>query len=223
MLNKQKTNLHEFPYLDTPAGIITPKGHVFKTTETLLKKHAGPLFEKYPLSSMLQKATTWIESTDGLGIVISLIFLLLFDWPVAVFLSLIVSLFWHFGKSALAGPALDGIIRLLQYDIVQFLVAVAPLSWFGMEGMYGHLISGILLFVVFKFGLIRSLAGKFGPDETRAGKPGLNDKVLNLLITRYAIREGITLPNIRQMESEIMQAMQKSETQRNAWRRKKIK
>lgn len=223
MLKKQNKSPREFPYLDTPAGIITPKGHVFKTTEELLKKHAAPLFETYTVGSMLEKAVTWIESTDGVGIVLSLIFLLLFPWPIAVMLTLTMAFVWHVGKTSLAGPGLNGLIKILQYDIAQFLIAVAPLSWFGMAGMYGHLVAGIALFIVFKFGLIRSLAGKIRPDETQSGKPGLNDKVLNMLITRYSIREGITLPNIRQMEYDILNAMRKSELQRKSWRGKKSK
>jgi len=217
MLKERKTPQTDFPYLDTPAGIIIPKGHMFHTTENLLQKYAGPLFEHYPVGKMLEKAAVWIESTDGIGIILSLVLLWWLPVIPAVILAFTLSLLWHFNISAVAGPGLSWMMKLISNDFFQLLIAIFPLSWFGMQGMYFHLLAGILLFVFFKFGWIRMLAEKLKERGTPEDAPGLNDKVLNMLITRYAIKEGITLPNVRKMESEMMAAMQKSQEQRKRW------
>jgi hypothetical protein len=221
MLNKRSQKTPDFPYLNTPNGIVTPRGHVFRTTEELLDEYAGELFKKYSKGDMLKKASAWIESTDGAGIILMLIFLLWLPPLPAAAASLLTAWVWHKSRSMLAGPGLTGFVKVIGNDFMQLLVALAPLSWFGMQGMYTHLAAGFLLFFLFKFGWFRMLVGKISTEGTKRPGTGLNDRILNMLITRFAIREGITLKNIEKMEQDLAEAVRKSEEQRKKFRKKK--
>jgi len=138
----------------------------------------------------------------------------------AVAISLAVVFLWHVYKSAVAGPALNGVVRLVSYDIFQLLIAVMPLSWLGMQGYYGSLAAGLVLFVAFRFGWIRGLADRLIKPKEDENKPGPDDRLLHMLLTRYALKEGIALPHLEKMESDIRGAMEKSKRQRQKWTRK---
>ncbi len=211
----------EFPYLDTPAGIVTPKGHIFRTTEALLQKHAGALFEIQPLHKMLKRATQWIESTDGIGIAAMLVCLLLLPAVPAVLAALAIATAWHVYKSAFAGPGLQPVAVVFGYDIFQLVIALGPLSFFGMEGAYTKLIAGIVLFIVFKFGWVRKIIDKLLNRNADPAKPGSNDRLLHMLLTRYSLREGITPPHLQKMEADISEAVRKSREQQQTWTRKR--
>lgn len=207
-----------FPYLDTPAGILTPGGMQFATRESLLHQHAGALLEKpeYSVGELLKRASYWIKGSDGVGILLSLISLMLLPLLPAVLVSIAGSAAWHLNKSALATPLATPLMKFVGYDIFQLLIAVAPLSYFGMQQLYGHLAAGFLLFLLFRFGILRSAAESLWRKFSASGSVPLNDRVLNMLITRYAISEGITLENTAQMEQDIKEAMRRSQAQREA-------
>jgi hypothetical protein len=192
----------------------------------MLHEHAGELLQKpgYSVGEMLQRASYWIKGSDGVGILLSLISLMLLPVLPAILLSVALSVIWYLNKSVLATPAATPLMKLLGYDIFQLLLAVAPLSYFGMQQMYAHLAAGFALFLIFRFGWLRQLTEYLWKRAAGAHSIPLNDRVLNMLITRHAISEGITLQNTAQMEEDIMAAMQKSRAQREAvLKRKKRK
>ncbi|MCH8568655.1 MAG: hypothetical protein LAT67_10340 [Balneolales bacterium] len=216
MMNKSssKANTEKITYLDTPLGIITPQGHQFRTNEAMLAKYAGPLFEIHPVSDLVEKSVSWIESTDGAGIILTLATFLLMPLYVAIPLTITLAFLWHLYTPLMTMPSATGLIRIIKHDLFLFAAAVAPLSWFGMSGLYGHLAAGMILILGFKFGWIRGLFSKL--TEARSNdKPGRNDRILNMLIIRFSIREKVSLDNLRKMENDIMAAIQKSKEQRS--------
>lgn len=216
--SKSSASTGKFPYLDSPAGILTPGGMHFATREHLLHEHAGKLLKKpgYSVGEMLQRASYWIKGSDGVGILLSLLSLLLLPVLPAILISVLAGGLWHINKSVVAVPALTPLMRLLGYDIFQLLLAVAPLSYFGMQQLYAHLAAGFVLFMMFRFGWLRQLTEFLWKRASRKDRVPLNDRVLNMLITRHAISEGITLQNTAQMEADITEAMRKSQAQREA-------
>ncbi|MFW6347735.1 MAG: hypothetical protein ACOC2C_03885, partial [Cyclonatronaceae bacterium] len=156
----------------------------------------------------------------GVGILLSLLSLMLLPVLPAVLVSVAGGTLWHLNKSALATPVATPLMKLLGYDIFQLLLAVGPLSYFGMQQLYGHLAAGFVLFLLFRFGLLRRASEALWKRFSGSGGVPLNDRVLNMLITRYAISEGITLQNTAQMEKDIKEAMRKSRAQREKVLRK---
>ncbi|MCC5933628.1 MAG: hypothetical protein LAT75_03630 [Candidatus Cyclonatronum sp.] len=225
MLNKLFAGEQKFTYLDSPAGMLTPKGYLFGTREAELKTYAPELLEQAPAGEWLRKASRWIESTDAIGVWVSLILLALLPptWAVPVALGLIV--LWHRSRSALAGPAADAPLGVLSNEIVLFLAGVAFLSWFGISGEAGKVAYGLLLFLTSKFGWNRLLLNRifegdvYGNANPAAELPkaGSNDRILNMLLVRFALKQGVTLASVETMERDLMQAMEKSAVQRKKW------
>jgi len=211
----KKNNRHknqEIPdYLETPAGIFTKNGVWFHTSIDSLKEFSGDLCDRVPLGFLFDKAEQWIKSTDSVGAV--LILSCLFFFPLYLGVALGLFLIWLFEtmKPAFVSIPLIKIIELLNKDAILLTVAVIPLSWFGMSGMYHQLVVGIILFLCFKFGWVRSLFEKIRSDNTIP----MNDRVLHMVINKYAIREGIATQSTKIMEQRIIQAMDKSSQQRS--------
>ncbi|WP_114985315.1 hypothetical protein [Cyclonatronum proteinivorum] len=225
MLKNVFTSGGDFPYLDSPAGLLTPKGYLFYTRESVLEAYAGKLLSEQPVGEWLRRATRCIESTDAAGVWSVLLFLSLLPLMWAIPAVLGVSILWHQSRTAFAGPAADAFLKVFTNEIVMLLAGVAVLSWLGISGEAGKAASGIALFLVYKFGWIRMLLSRmfegdaYGNANLKADppQPGSNDRILNMLLIRFGIKSGITLPSVEVMERDIMQAMQKSASQRKQW------
>ena len=225
MLKKLFSGARDFPYLDSPAGMLTPKGYLFSTREAELKAYAPDLLALAPAGEWLRKASRWIESTDAAGVWMSLILLALLPPTWAVPLSLGLIVLWHRSRSTIAGPALDGPLTVLSNEIVLFLAGVAFLSWFGMSGETAKVVYGLLLFLTCKFGWNRMLLNRlfegdaYGNARPSDGsfQPGSNDRILNMLLVRFALKQGVTLASVETMERDLTRAMQKSAEQRKKW------
>lgn len=193
-------------FLETPAGLFTPSGNWFRVDRKTLDKYAGELFGKVPLEQLVVKSESWIRSTDSIGIVLSMTVLLFAGWLEALIFAVLAGLFWNRFRPSLAGVQSTKIIRIFDQDIVILVFALVPLSWFGMEGHFDKLGTGFLLFFMFRFGFIRKMGDRFFPS----GKIPVNDRILNMLIIKHSIAEGITLPNLERMERDLLAAMEKS-------------
>lgn len=212
MLNKQSERSKQAPeYIETPAGIFTTGGNWFRTNEKMLKSYAGKLLEIHPLATLIKKSESWIRSTDTIGIVLAMLLLFLLDLWAAVIFTLLLAFLWHHYRPAMISIPLTKIISNIDHDFMVVLIALIPLSYFGMEGFYEKLMAGLIFFIIFKFGWFRNLSDKFAAGTNRIH---VNDRILNMVLIRYAIKEDILPPSIEQMERDIVKAMEKSAHQR---------
>lgn len=217
MLNKRDKRGNNVPdFIETPTGIFTVSGNWFFTTKKQLKSYAPELCKVHKLGDLIQKSERWIKSTDIVGIMLTMILLLVFPLLSAVLLALFFGVVWNHFRPAFYTLLLDTLLRPFSYDIVLLTVAVIPLSFFGIAGFYLKLICGMLMFLIFKFGWFRKLADKVLFSGT---KIPMNDRILNMVIVRHCIKENIALPVVSQMESDILQAVQKSAEQRRRFRK----
>ncbi len=199
------------PYLETPTGIFTVGGVWFFTTKSALKEFAGEVLEKYPLENLIGEAELWVRSTDKAGILAGMLILLIFDWWLAFPLALLAGYFWYISKSGLISNWLGSLIRFFDHDFVIVTAAVVPLSWFGIQEMYGHLAAGFLLFFIFKFGWFRQFADKMQRSDKQ--KPTLNDRILKMVIVKKALADGISLKETEEMEKNLTAAIEKTREQ----------
>ncbi len=211
MFNRKRSirnNENDVSYVETPVGLFTAAGNWFHVTESQLKSYAPDLFKTYSVQKLVDIAEVWIRSSDNLTLVIFMLMLFVTNIWIAAILSLIFLPFWHKNKSAFVGPSATGLIKLFDYEIVTFLIAVAVLSYQGMEGQYLSLILGILFFLLFKFGMYRRLINKlFDSDDVKKGT--LNDRLLRMIMVRYAMAEGVDIDEIQKMEKEAISMVEK--------------
>jgi hypothetical protein len=98
------------------------------------------------------------------------------------------------------------LLRFLNVEIVQLLIAGVVLSLMGMNGMYLALGFGIVFFFLFKIGLMRRLWDKI--DQKRSGnRLPLNDRVLKMLLVRYSMKENMAPGDVQKLEEHVQEAV----------------
>jgi hypothetical protein len=195
-------------YLDTPAGIVTPSGLRFRTTEALLEAWAGSVFTREPLGALVRRAEVWLRAPATVALV-ALPFLLLAFPPwvaglAAVGLYVVDTLAFPAAPSRRLGAAL----AVLERPVVQGLLYVVVLSALGMAGNGGAVVVGLAGFVGFRLGAVQALLRPvLGPLLRRLYPLPVPDQVLRAHVVRAALRHGIRLPELERLERSAQAAV----------------
>lgn len=195
-------------FIETPRGLFTSAGNWFHITRQALDTYAPGLLDKVPLEKIIKQSEIWIRSTDNLGILLFMLLLWQQGITIAVLATLLFVTVWHIYKSSFVSLPLTAVLRVTDKEAVVLLVSLAVLSWKGMAGEYLAVPFGLAFFVILKFGWIRAaiqwVSGFFLP-----GTLLLNDRVLKMLVIRYALKENIPVREVDAMEKEILTLIQK--------------
>lgn len=198
----RKTDQKNKPYfVETPVGIFTMKGNWFHTSLEKMKQYAPGLMDLYSQERLIKDAESWTKSADSVALILFMGLTYFINAYVAAVITLIFFPFWHFNKSAFVSYAATKIVKLLNYEFVVILITVAVLSVKGMNGDYIQLILGFIYFFFLKFGWLRKIVDKW--YDSRHKVVTLNDRVLKMIILKYAYKEGITVEEISSWESDI--------------------
>lgn len=195
-------------FIETPRGIFTAAGNWFHTTTGRLRNYAPGLLKKHNLEKIIQDAEIWVRSADSLSIILFMGLLYFVNIQVAFIFTLFFLPFWHLNKSAFVNIASTRLMKLIDYEIFQVALSIAVLSYMGMNELYYSLITGLLFFFFLKFGWYRNLT-----DYVFRRQPNqltLNDRVLKMVILRYAMYENINIAEVRQMESDFLDMISKN-------------
>ena len=204
----RRKGVNESTYVETPVGLFTAAGNWFHTTEKKLKTYAPDLFKKYSVDRLLDIAEIWIRSSDNLTLVLFMALLFFTNIWTALILSILFLPFWHLNKSAFVTPMTSHLLKVFDLEFVTFLLAVGVLSMEGIAGNYTALVLGLIFFLVFKFGLYRRLINRlFLTDDPK--KITLNDRLLRMIIVKYAMAEGVEIGEIQNMEKEAIRLVKK--------------
>lgn len=206
---KRPTTQETFDFVESPAGIFTTAGHWFHTTHDQIEEYAPGLMESFSLGELLKDAEEWVTSSDSVSLVIFLVLSLFMNCVIAGIVALVFFPLWHYNKSAFVSFASTKVIKLLNIEMLLVLLAVLVISLKGMDGEYLQVVLGFLFFFLFKFGWLRSLVDKWKGDQLK-GIP-LNDRIMRMLIIKYALHEGIDLneKNVNQWEKDIQNLLRK--------------
>ena len=207
-------------FIETPRGIFTSAGNWFHITSPALEKYAPGLIEIHSLEKMIKQSEVWIRSADNIGII--LFMLMLYTW--GLFPALLLTLFfvplWHINKSSAVSIPLTRLLSVIDKEIVVVIVAMLVLSYMGITGEYLSVFLGIALFCVLKFGWLRfAVEWIFG--KLLRGTLLLNDRVLKMIILKYAIRENIPVKEVDSMEKEILSLIGKQQEIIRKYRKRK--
>lgn len=203
MMNR---NNHSVNILETPYSTVTNSGHWFHATRETIKEYVPGLMTTYPFETLIDKAVTWIDSADSISMLLFFGFAFLINPWIACVFSLFFHYTWYHKKSAFVNLTLTPLLKLLNRDVLQLLVAAILLSFMGMEGMYTALGIGIALFFLFKIGLLRRLWDKL--DKGSEGKKlPLNDRVLKMVLIRYSIYQNIPPKDVKKIDDHVQKAV----------------
>lgn len=190
-------------FLETQLGIVTRTGQWFHTTRDTIEDFAPGLLEKHGLSVLIKDALAWVRSADSLSLTLLMCLLFLTDPWLAGLATLTFHWLWYNFKSSLVNRYLGKLFHYMNRDVYLLVIAFTGLSMLGIEGEYLALGIGILFFFLLKIGLLNMLWDRLSATDKQ--KLSLNDRVLKMIITKYAIFEGITPPAMQTMEDKIRQ------------------
>jgi len=197
---------HSINILETPFSTVTSGGHWFHATRETVEKYVPGLLKKYSFESLISKAVVWIDSADSLAMLIYFGLAFLTETWLAAVVAFIFHYWWYHRKSAFVNIVFEKTVKVLNSEILQVLVAAVALSFMGINGMYLAVSIGIIYFFLFKISLLRRLWDKF--DSNRKGdKLPLNDRVLKMVLVRYAVYEDIPPVEVGKLDQQIRQAV----------------
>lgn len=198
-------------FMETKLGIVTRSGEWFHTTSESIKEYAPGLLEKVPLQVLVKDARAWVRSADSLALTLLLGLLLYVNPWLAALATLAFHWVWYNYKSAIANRWFGSLFAIMNTDAFQVLLALVVLSLFGMWGNYLALGIGIAFFFVFRLGLLNKLWDRL----TSAKKLSLNDRMLKMLIVKYALHENVAPAGVEQMEQQLQEAALRMKNKRN--------
>ncbi|HLT45631.1 MAG TPA: hypothetical protein VK002_00255 [Rubricoccaceae bacterium] len=197
-------------YVDTPAGLVTPAGTRFRTSERLLEEWAGPVFAYEPLGEIVRRAEVWVRAPATLALLALPVFLFVVPAWAAGLLALVL-----YASASLALPAAPSrwagrVLAVLEKPLVQGAYYVLVLSWLGTGGALAATAVGLAGFVGFRLGAVQALlAPVLAQAHARLYPLPPADQVLRAHVVRAALRHGVRLPELARLERSA----------RAAWRR----
>jgi hypothetical protein len=197
---------HSINILETPFSTVTSGGHWFHATRDTIEQYVPGLLKKHSFESLITKAVVWIDSADSLAMLIYFGLAFVTETWLAAVIALLFHYWWYHKKSAFVNIVFETPIRILNSELLQVLVAAVVLSYMGISGMYLAVTIGIIYFFLFKVSLLRRLWDKI--DSAQEGdKLPLNDRVLKMILVRYAVYEDIPPVEIQKLDNQIRQAV----------------
>ena len=199
--------------VELPGGLKTSMGHWYTITREGIEEYAPGLLKKYSLEHLLRVADDWLRSREQFPV---LIFMVLMYSPLGLIatsvMSIVFYLFWRNQISAWVYPWAHGIIRFTCSDVLLYSLFICGLAYQSLAPSNWPLLVlstreiGVLIgvFLVVKTGLFailwEQLAQRFGKQNTTPA----SDRVLNMVLIRYAYKEGILTKGVRNMQDELV-------------------
>jgi hypothetical protein len=209
-----KRGRSKWQMLELGDGITTSNGNWYHITRDGIEEYLPGLLKEYPLDRIIQEADSWVKSSDGFSLMLFFVLAYFTVTPwLAALISLVFYFFWYFNTSVFVNVTLTPIAKTLSADGFVytvsgiFLIGISlndaiPNNWFNVE--FSALWYGIVLFFLYKVGLLRLLIQFF--RNRFFEKPGVSkqDRVLNMLLIRYGMKAGIMTGKIKDMEHELL-------------------
>lgn len=199
---KHKARGSDQLFMETQLGIVTRSGEWFHTTSEHIREFVPGLLKVIPLEILIKDARAWVRSADSLSLTLLLGMLFYINPWLAALATLAFHWLWYNYKSAVANRWAGKLFALMNTDGYQVVIALVALSLFGMWGNYQALSIGIGFFFLFRLGLLNKLWNKLTAQETLT----LNDRMLKMLIVKYAIYENVAPAEVQNMEEQFKRA-----------------
>ncbi|MBO6523823.1 MAG: hypothetical protein JJ971_08365 [Balneolaceae bacterium] len=212
-MSARKVGEFKWQMMELSDGITTSNGNWYHITSEQIEKYTPGLLKKYPLERIIKEADAWVKSADGLSLL--LFFLLVYvsvtPW-IAALISIAFFMIWYFNTSAFLFLSASPVIKLITTDGFAYLASSVLLmgiafnefiSAYGLSVDFSALWIGLLLFFLFKVGLLRLLIRFIQSRGTNSGIE-IQDRVLNMLLIRYGMKSGILTGKISEMQDRLI-------------------
>jgi hypothetical protein len=211
-------NSHSINVLETPFSTVTSGGHWFHATRETIEEYVPGLMKRYPFEDLISKAVHWIDSADSLALILYFLLAFVTNTWIAAAVAFVFHYWWYHKKSAFVNIVFLPVIKVVNHELFQILLAAVVLSYMGISGMYLAVTIGIIYFFLFKVGLLRRLWDKLDSSDKKDKLP-LNDRVLKMVLVRYAVYEDMPPVEIEQLDREIRQAVVEYNTKKKKSRK----
>jgi len=201
--------------VELPDGITTSNGNWYHITSERIEKYIPGLLKKYDVEYIVKNADYWVSSSNGLSLILflGLSFSALNEWLSSA-IAILFFFFWHFNTPAFAYPWLNPMVKLFDSDGFLYLSAASVLIYQSFQGNYLTMWLGLVLFFLFKVGLLKILL-KWVTSKRSSNKPELQDRILNMLLIRYGMKEGLYSGNIQDMQDSLLKTVNYHKTRKN--------
>lgn len=210
----RKVGQFEWQMMELPDGITTSNGNWYHITSDQIEAYTPGLLKQYSLERIVKEADAWVKSADGLSLFLFFVLAYMSVSPLISFLvSIAFFLLWYFNTSVFINLTSSPIIKMLTNDGFVYTVAGALLigiamldtfKSFGLSVAFEALWYGLVLFFLFKVGLLR-LFIKFVQSKTSMPAVELQDRVLNMILIRYGMKAGILTGKVDEMQDRLIE------------------
>lgn len=200
--------------VELPDGITTSNGNWYHTTSEAIQQYIPGLLKKHEIGKIIKNADHWVGSCNGLSLILYLV-LVLFgaDAFISAGVALVFFLFWYYNTSAFVTPVLNAVARLFHFDGFLYVATAASLIYLSMQGGLTATWVGLGLFFLFKVGLLKMLLTWISSKRS-AQKAARQDRILNMLLLRYGIKEGLYSGNIQSMQDSLFRTVNYHKTRK---------
>ena len=200
--------------VELPDGITTSNGNWYHTTSKDIQEYVPGLLKKHSIEKIVKNADYWVSSANGLALILYLVLALLGNNAmISAFISVLFFLLWHFNTSAFVTPMLNPIVRLFDFDGFLYITSAVVLIYLSMQGKQTAMWIGLLLFFLFKVGLLKLLINFINSKRQQTGTEH-QDRILNMLLVRYGIKEGIYSGNVQGMQDSLFKTINYHKTKK---------
>lgn len=200
--------------LELPDGITTSNGNWYHITREGIENYVPGLLKNRPLERIIQEADAWVKSSDGFSLMLFFIIAFFGVTPwLAALISLVFYFFWYFNIGVFVNVTSTPLAKLLNKDGVVYGVSALFLigisineitSGMGVSVEFNAIWYGLILFFLFKVGLLRLLIEFVRKKYFGLPEVSKEDRILNMLLIRYGMKYGILTGEVNEMEKELV-------------------
>lgn len=210
-MSKKKHDIH---IMEAGTYTVTSGGHWFNATGKTVDKFVPGLLKKHDFEKLVSRAVLWIDSTGSLAMILYFLLVFTAGTLIASVAAILFHVWWYFNKSAFVNITMSPVLNIVNKDFFQLLLAGVCLSFLGIGSNYSGLIIGIIYFFLFKVDLLRMFLERVVAGKISKSKLPLNDRVLKMVLVRYALYEDLPPPEVQEMDKHIQETLTKSRFRR---------
>ncbi|MEM1126182.1 MAG: hypothetical protein AAGI71_05975 [Bacteroidota bacterium] len=192
-------------HLATPEGLFTAQGTWFRTTEEALRDYAGEVLAAVSLPTLLHYAESWLRAPLTLAVCAAPVLLFLVSpwWAAAGTLG--VWVLWSLMGPAWVTLPVAALLRWLDRPLLQAGYFLFALSLLGLGGQTAAVVTGLVLFLAFRWGLVRlTLTPLLRPLLRRLYTLPVPDQVLRAFVHRLALHLRCPHPRLDAMQQHVL-------------------
>lgn len=190
--------------LEMEIGITTSKGSWYRISREGIEKYVPGLLEIVSLERIIKTADDWIDSANGISLVLYLLLVIFGADPlISAAAAILLYIFWYRNTPAISFLSLSPVIRILNNDGLLYTAAGSCLIYLAYSSQFTALWISVVMLFLLKVRLMSLLADKVQSTLSR-DQVSRADRLLNMILIRFGMREGKLSGNVQNMQDELL-------------------